>query len=198
MKRNLAGLVITLLVSTVVLFACARDKGPAELAIKAADEAINALKAEAVKYVPDQVKSLEGALAAARDKFAKGEYKAAAGEAQAITGKAKELLETAKIKKEELTQAWTKLNEGIPKMAAAIQSRMDILSKSRKLPANLTAEKFSEAKSGFAAAKEEWAKALESSKAGNVADAVTMANSVKGKAVQIMETLGLPVPAGAR
>jgi len=52
--------------------------------------------------------------------------------------------------------------------------------------------------SGLAAAKEEWAEALESFKAGNLADAVSVTNSVKRKALKVMEVLGLPVPAGAK
>ena len=198
MKRKIFGLAITLLLGSVMFIGCASDKGPAEQAVKAAEEAINSTKAEAAKYVPDQVKSLESALAAVKDKFAKGEYKAAISEAQALAGKAKGVVDAAKAKKEELTKTWTNLNEGLPKMVEAIQSRVDILSQSKKLPANLTAEKFAEAKSGLAAAKEEWAKALENFKAGNYADAVSVANSVKEKAVKAMETLGLPVPAGAK
>ena len=198
MKRNLISLAIILLASTVMLIACAGDKGPAEVAIKAAEEAVNATKAEAAKYVPDQVKSLEGALAAVKDKFAKGDYKAAIPEATALTAKAKEVAEAAKAKKEELTKSWTDLSGGVPKMMEAVQSRVDILSKSKKLPANLTAEKFEEAKSTLAAAKEEWAKAGESFKAGNSAEAVSVANSVKEKAAKAMELLGMPVPAGAK
>ena len=198
MKRKIFGLAIILLLGSVMFVGCASDKGPAEQAVKAAEEAINSTKAEAAKYVPDQVKSLESALAAVKDKFAKGEYKAAISEAQALAGKAKGVVDAAKAKKEELTKTWTNLNEGLPKMVEAIQSRVDILSQSKKLPANLTAEKFAEAKSGLAAAKEEWAKALENFKAGNYADAVSVANSVKEKAVKAMETLGLPVPAGAK
>ena len=76
-------------------------------------------------------------------------------------------------------------------MVAAVQSRVDMLSKSKKLPANLTAEKFDGAKSGLAAAKEEWTKALESFKAGNLAEAVSSAKSVKDKAVAAMEALGM-------
>ena len=198
MKRNFLGIAVTLLVGIVMFVACSSDKGPAELAIKAAEEAINASKAEAVKFVPDEVKSVESALAAVKDKFAKKDYKAAITEAQALTDKAKGLLDAAKAKKEELTKSWTDLSEGVPKMVEAIQSRVDILSKSKKLPANLTAEKFTEVKSGLAAAKEEWGKALESFKAGNIAEAISAANSVKGKAVSAMEGLGMPVPAGAK
>ncbi len=198
MKRNFFSLAIALFVSAIMLIACASDKGPAEQAIKAAEEAINSSKAEAVKYIPDEVKSLESALTALKDKFAKKEYKAAISEAQSLTGKAKGLVDAAKAKKEELTKTWTDLNQGLPKMVEAIQSRVDILSKSKKLPANLTAEKFAEAKSGLAAAKEEWGKALESFKTGSLADAVSVANSVKEKAVKVMEILGLPVPSGAK
>jgi hypothetical protein len=185
-------------VSIVLVSACARGKGPAEIAIKGAEEAITTLKAEAVKYIPDEVRSLEGALAAAKDKFAKGDYKAATSEAQAIVDKAKGLVEVAKSKKEELARIWGTLSAGVPKMLAAVQSRVDILSKSKKLPANVTAEKLAEAKSGLAAAKDEWGKALASSTAGNAADAVSLANAVKGKAAKAMELLELPVPAGAK
>jgi hypothetical protein len=196
--KKLFSVAIALLVITVMFIACASDKGPAEQAIKAAEEAINATKAEAAKFVPDEVKSLESALASVKDKFAKKEYKAAITDAQALAGKAKSVVEAAKAKKEELTKTWTNLSEGLPKMVEAIQGRVDILSKAKKLPANLTAEKFAEAKSGLTAAKEEWAKAQESYKAGNFADAVSVANSVKGRAVKAMELLGLPVPAGAK
>lgn len=198
MKRNLVRSYILLLVSIVLVSACTSGKGPAEIAIKGAEEAITALKAEAVKYIPDDVRSLEGALAAAKEKFAKGDYKAATSDAQAIVDKAKGLVEVAKSKKEELTKTWGTLSAGVPKMLAAIQSRVDILSKSKKLPANVTAEKLAEAKSGLAAAKDEWGKALESFTAGNAADAVSVANAVKGKAAKAMELLGLPVPAGAK
>jgi HEPN domain-containing protein len=181
-----------------MLIACTSYKGPAEQAIKAAEEAINATKAEAVKYVPDQVKSLESALAAVKDKFTKGDYEAAIKEAQSLVDKAKGVAEAAKAKKEELTKNWTDLSQGLPKMVEAIQNRVDVLSKSKKLPANLTAEKFAEAKSGLTAAKEEWAKALESFKSGNLTDAISVANSVKEKAVKTMEILRLSVATDAK
>jgi hypothetical protein len=198
MKRNLVVFGILLLVSAFMLAACGGGKGPAEEAIKAAEAAVATAKVEAGKLLPDDMKSLEGALAAVKEKFAKGDYKAVVGEAQGLVGKANDLVASAKTKKEELTKSWTTLSEGLPKMVGAIQSRVDILSKSKKLPANLTAEKFAEAKSGLEAATADWAKAQEGFKSGNLAEAVALANTVKGKAVQAMEILGLPVPAAAK
>jgi len=199
MKRNLVGLGIVLLVSAFMLAACGDGgKGPAEEAIKAAEAAVATAKADAGKFLPDDLKSLEGALAAVKDKFAKGDYKAVVAEAPGLVAKANDLVASAKTKKEELTKSWTTLSEGLPKMVGAIQSRVDILSKAKKLPANLTAEKFAEVKSGLEAATADWAKAQESFKSGNLGDAIALANTVKGKAVQAMGILGLPVPAGAK
>jgi hypothetical protein len=199
MKRNLVVLGILLLVSAFLLAACGGGgKGPAEEAIKAAEAAVATAKAEAGKFLPDDIKSLEGALAAVKDKFAKGDYKAVVAEAPGLVAKANDLVASAKTKKEELTKSWTTLSEGLPKMVGAIQSRVDILSKAKKLPANLTAEKFAEVKSGLAAATADWAKAQESFKSGNLGDAIALANTVKGTAVQAMGILGLPVPAGAK
>ena len=197
MKKSFVSLVIVAFIGSLMLMACAGDKGPAELAVKAAEEAVNAVKNEAAKIVPDQVKSLEGALAAVKDKFAKGEYKAVIAEANALAGKAKEALAAAKAKKEELTKKWTEIGQELPKMVAALQSRTDILSKAKKLPANLTADKLGEVKSFLASAKDEWAKAQESFKAGNFADSVNMAASLKEKAAKAMETLGMAVPTAA-
>jgi hypothetical protein len=182
------------LAATVLLAGCSSDKGPAEQAIKAAEDAFNAVKAEAVKYVPDQVKSVEGAIAAVKDKFSKNDYKAALTEAGAIPGKVKELTAAAAAKKEELTKAWGSLSEGLPKVVEAIQSRVDILLKSKKLPSEMTAGKLEQVKAGLDAIKNEWGQAQESFKSANLMDAVAKAGGVKAKAKEVLEVLGMPVP----
>ncbi len=198
MRKYVSTVVAISFIATLVLFSCASVKKPAEEALKAAEQAVGQAKTEAGKIVPDQVSSLEAALNGAKEKFSKGDYKAALTEAQAIPGKAKEVLEAAKAKKEELTKTWNDLSQGLPKMIGAIKSRVDILSKSKKLPANLTREKFAEVKSKLGEAMNEWGASQESFKGGDLADAVTKANSIKEKAVQMLQTLGMPVPQGAK
>ena len=118
MKKIIVGLAIALFVSTSFLMACSGGKSAAELAIKTAEQAVNTTKAKAIRIVPGQVKSLEDALVAAKEKVAKGEYKAALEEATALTGKATEVLAAAMDKKDELTQKWTELSQGVPQMVA--------------------------------------------------------------------------------
>ena len=197
MKKIFVSIVAILFV-TVMFAACADEKGPAELAMKAAEQAVNTVKAEAVKFVPDQAAALESALASAKDKLAKGEYKAALTEAQSLAGKAKDVLAAAKAKKDELTKQWTELSQGLPQMVEAIQNKVDVLAQAKKLPADMTAEKLAEAKTGLEAVKADWAKAQESFKSGNIADAISVANTVKEKAVKAMDTLGISAPGPAK
>jgi hypothetical protein len=193
-RASLFCLGAALLLSVPILMGCASDKGPAEAAIKTAEEAVGATVPEASKYVPDQAKSLLAALDAAKEKFAKGDYTAALGDAKGLADKAKEVASAASAKKAELTKAWEGLSAGMPKVLEAIKDRVGILSKSKKLPANLTAEKFASAKSGLDEITQQWTAATESANGGNLMDAITKGTAVKTKAAEVLTTLGMPVP----
>ena len=126
-----------LVLAGLVLAACASDQGPAESAIKAAEAAVNSAVAEGAKYVPDQARAVQDALKAAKDSLAKGDYKAALTGSSDVTAKAKALGDAVAAKKVELAKSWESLSGGLPKVVEAIKSRVDILSQSKKLPANL-------------------------------------------------------------
>ena len=197
MKKGLA-LIAVVLVGLMLVAGCSRDKEPAEAAIKAAEAAIGAAKAEAAKYVPDQVKGVEDALKAAKDAFEKKEYTQALNAAKDLPAKAKELASAAAAKKAELTKAWEEIAGGLPKMVEAIKSRVDILSMSKKLPKGMDKEKFEGAKAGLGEITKTWTDAESAFKGGNISDAIAKGNAVKAKAVEIMTTLGMQVPAGAK
>jgi hypothetical protein len=193
-RASLICLGVALVLSVPILAGCVSDKGPAEAAIKAAEAAVSATVAEASKYVPDQAKSLQAALAGINEKFAKGEYTAALNDAKSLTDKAKEVASAASAKKAELTKAWEDLSAGMPKVLDAIKGRVDILSKSKKLPANLTAEKFASAKSGLDEMTQQWTAATASASSGNLMDATMKGTAVKTRAAEVLTTLGMPVP----
>ncbi len=196
MKKLLKPMV--LIVVVLFAFACGSSSKPAEEAIKAAESAINSVKSEAAKYVPDQVKGLEDGLQAAKDAFAKKDYKAALSAAKDLPAKAKDLAAAAAAKKEELTKGWQEMSDGLPKMVEAIKSRVDVLSKSKKLPANLDKAKLDGVKAGLPEVTQMWGDAQKAFSSGNLADAVSKAKTVKDKAVEMMTTLGMQVPAGAK
>jgi len=188
MKRFTTVTVLFFCLALVV--ACASDKGPAEVAIKAAEEAVNAVKAEAAKYVPDQLKKVEDALKAAKDNFGKGEYKAALDGAKDLAGKAKDLAAVAAAKKAELTKSWDELSAGVPKAAEELKAKIDSLSKAKKLPAGVEKSAVEAAKAGYDEAVKGAAEAMEVYKAGNLSEAVAKAKAIKDKIAELMASLG--------
>lgn len=181
----------------IALMSCASSKEPAAAAIKAAEDAFNAVKGEAVKYVPDKAKAVEDAIAAAKGAFDKKEYDAALNGAKAIPDKVKELSAAVTAKKAELTKTWDEMSAGLPKMLDAVKSRLDILSQSKKLPAGLDKAKLDGAKSGYEAAVKMWDDAKAAFAGGNITDALAKATTVKAKAVEVMTALGMQPPAAA-
>jgi predicted small lipoprotein YifL len=179
-----------LVLCCVALVACSQ-KGPAEAALTAAQTAVDGVKAEAVKYVPDQAKSLTASLASAREAFDKGDYKAALEAANAIPAKAKELATAVAAKKDELTKSFTALTASLPATVEQIKTKVGELVAMKKLPKDMDKAKVEAAKSGLEAAQKTWAEANEAFKAGNLMDAVKKGNDVKGQADQLLAALNI-------
>src|SRR5215813_1493430 len=189
---------VMFLITTLTVAGCATDKGPAQAAIAAAETAVNSTLAEASKYVPDQAKSLQAGLTAAKEKFNKGDYAAASTEAKAVVDKANQVATAASARKAELAKSWETLSAGMPRVVEAIKGRVDILSQSKKLPANMTADKLAAAKSGLGEITQQWTAANEAYKGGNLVDAIAKGAVVKTKAADVLTTLGMPVPDALR
>ena len=83
-------------------------------------------------------------------------------------------------------------------MVTAIQSRVDILSQSKKLPAGVDRSKVDAAKSNLTAVNQPWTEASEAYKAGNFSDAIGKATAAKNQAAEIMTALNMQPPAAAK
>jgi len=167
----------------VVLAACANQKEPAAAAISGIEAAVNTASADAAKYVPDQLADVKSKLADLKASFDKQDYKAVIAGAPAILSSAQGLAAAAAAKKDEIMKAlnadWTGLAAAVPGVVAAVQSRVTVLSKSRKVPAGID---LAAAKSGLADATALWSKAQGAFSAGNLEEAVSTAKDVKAKA----------------
>lgn len=166
----------------LVLAACADQKGPAQAAINGIESAISAATDEASKYVPDQLADVQSKLAALKDSFAKKDYKAVIAGAPAVLTAAQGLAAAASAKKDEIVTAmagdWKNLSASLPGVMDAVKSRVDVLSKSRRLPSGVD---LAAAKSGLADATGAWDKAKAAFAANNLEEAVTTAKDVKAK-----------------
>ena len=194
MKKTFALAACALLV--LGLGACATDKAPADAAIKAAETAIQAVADDAGKYVPGKLKEAQDALAAAKDRFAKGEYKEALAAATELGSKAKELAVATAAKKDELTKAWNDLAASIPATVASIKAKVEELGKAKKLPKGMDKATLAKAQEGLDGVSKAWDEASAAFGAGNLGEALGRASGLKEKANEVLTLLGMPsIPA---
>jgi hypothetical protein len=163
----------------VPMFAAGCSKGPAEAALKAADEAIAKVAPDAEKYVPEQFKTLTDAAAAAKASFDKGDYAAALAVAKDLPAKATEVMTAATAKKDELMGQWNVLSKDMPILVADWQKKFDELLASKKLPKTATPERIEEMKAKMADVTATWTKATEAFNAGDIKGALENGNAVK-------------------
>jgi len=189
MKKTFALLACVLLVAG--LAACNTDKGPADVAIKAADDAITAAAPEAEKYVPDQLTAARDALAAAKDKFAKGQYKEALAAGTELANTAKDLVAATAAKKDELTKAWNDLAASLPQTVASIQAKIEELGKAKKLPKGMGKAMLAHDQEGLAGITKAWEEASAAFTAGNLGEALAKASPLKDKGAEVMALLGM-------
>jgi predicted small lipoprotein YifL len=187
-----------LVLCCVALVACSQ-KGPAEAALTAATAAVDGVKADAAKYVPDQAKSLMASLTDARAAFDKGDYKVALDAATAIPAKAKEAAAAVAAKKDELTKVWTDLSTSVPPMIEQVKVKVEGLAamNPKKLPKGMDKGKVDAAKASLADIQKGTAEAIDTWKAGNMADAIAKGNAVKAKVAEAMTMLGMTPAAPA-
>ena len=194
MKKQAVGLLATLVALFVV--GCANQKAPAEQAVQSAETALAEVREMAQKYAPDQEQAVEAQLAAMKDSLAKGDYKGVLAAAPAVTSAISSLKDAATAKKADADaaqakakDAWAGMSTDAPQMVAAIQSRVDTLSKSKHLPQGMTKDTLDAAKSGLDSLKAMWSDASNAAAAGDYTTAMGKAQALKDKGVEIMKSL---------
>ncbi|MGC4029618.1 MAG: hypothetical protein QM696_12165 [Steroidobacteraceae bacterium] len=187
-NRYLVGLLAT---AVLAFSACSSQQEPATQAFNAAESALASVREDAARYIPEQLKEAEATLAHLKDQLTKKDYRAVIAGAPAFNATVTKLQEEAASRKADFETEWNSVQSDVGKMADAIQSRVDTLAKSRRLPSGITKEAFESAKSGLDQLKA----TLESAKTtagSNPMDAVTIAKGAQAKGKEVLQLLGMP------
>jgi hypothetical protein len=192
MKRFWSLILVVAVGGTLV--SCGAEKTEATNAIKAAEAAWAPARDNAMKVVPDEAKRIDDAIASAKATLDRGDAKGALAAAKDLPAQIQQLTAELPAKETELRNSWGSMSGGIPGVLAAAQKRMDILSKSKSLPAGMDAATFDGAKSSLAQASQQWAEAQSAQQSGNLADAVAKASGAKQLLTQVLTALKMPVP----
>ena len=197
---------VHLLVAVVALAACSNQMEPAKKAIADIEAAVAAAGPDAQQYIPDQVKKVTDQLAGLKAKFDQKDYAAVVAGAPAVLASAQGLVaaKDAAVKDAEAKKAaaaaaaeaalkdtWASLSSAVPAAITAVDSRVSMLAKSKKLPANVTKDALTSAQSGLASAKSLWDQATTSQAAGNLSDAVNSAQQAKQQIDGALAGLGM-------
>lgn len=186
---------IALLLAAFAIAGCANKMAPAQKAIADIEAAVAAAGEDATKYIPDEVQAVNDQVANLKAMFDKKDYKGVLAAAPAVLTQAQGLTSAAAAKKTEMMDAyageWSTLSSSVPEAVAAIQSRVDVLSKSKKLPAGMDAATLDSVKTSLAEANTMWSQATEAQAAGDLEQAVTLAQQVKTRTDELLTTLGM-------
>ena len=196
MKKQYAWLLAVL--AALLVAGCAGQKEPAEKAIAGAEASLAAIHDSAQKYAPDELQAVETQLQGVKDSFTKGDFRGVLAAVPALNRAIAGLKDTAESKQKEAEaaaaqakEAWGPLSTDVPKMVDAVQSRVDILSKSHHLPKGVTKDSLASAKSGLDSMKAAWGEASNASASGDFVTAVSKAQAVKAQAADAMKSLGM-------
>jgi len=171
------------LCSVAILFvACVNQMEPAKNALDNINSTLSAVSADAQKYIPEQYAQAQGKVAALTASYEKKDYAAVIAGAPAVLTEVNGLSGAISDKKDEMVKAlgneWRSLAASVPQSLTAVQSRVDDLSKTKRVPKDVD---LNAAKSGLADANTAWGKAQDAFKSGNPEDAVAAAKDAQSK-----------------
>jgi hypothetical protein len=179
--QRIAGF-LTLCSVAILFVACVNQMEPAKNALDNINTTLKSVSADAQQYVPEQFAQAQGKAAELAASFEKKNYAAVIAGAPAVLAEVNGLAGAAAAKKDEIVKSlgneWRSLSVSVPQSLSAVQTRIDALSKTKRVPKDLD---LGAAKSGLADATSAWDQAQAAFKSGNLADAVTAAKDAQGK-----------------
>jgi hypothetical protein len=182
------------LAAALALAACSQ-KDPANEAIEAAANALNAVYEDAQKYVPERYAEVKAELDAARKAFEQERYADAIAAVKDVPAHAEALAQEAAAAKKkhvaEMNAEWTRLSGSLPDRFTGIGSRLDDLGRMKKLPEGMDRQLLDEAKAAFASAQSAWEEAGAAFARGDLDAAVGKAKDAEGMAQDLVARLGM-------
>jgi len=182
---------LTACLAGLIAIGCSPGRQAAEAELTAARNALNAVDTGARDYVADEVRAIQETIDSATARFERAEYQETLAAAQDAHTRANQLPDSAAARKAVLEAAWTSIRDSLPPMLQQIAVEVNRLSNSRQLPAGLSRSQLNEVKAALEVQNGAWAQAVREFEAGNLAAAVTRADSVRTGVTQMMRTLGM-------
>ena len=189
-------ILLAALAAIIVLAACSQ-KDPAQDAITAAENALNAVYEDAAKYVPERYAEVKKDLETARAAFKEERYADAIAAVRNVPADAEALarrkpLLRSKSASRSSNADWARISGSLPDLLAGIGGRLEELGNLRTLPEGMDRQLLEEANAALASARAAWEEASAAQARGDIETAVGKARDSEGMAQDLVGRLGMP------
>jgi hypothetical protein len=123
-------------IAAVVVAACSSQQEPARHAVDTINVALSSVGQSVQKYMPDQYAALQARAASLKDSVDKGNYQQVLDAAPTLMNDIQQMGAVAAAKKAQrvktMSEQWPRFTAYIPDTIAAVQARIDVLTKNKK------------------------------------------------------------------
>jgi chromosome segregation ATPase len=187
-------ILMALTASAMLMTGCMSQKDPAANAVTQAEAAVADLRVDGAKFAPEELKTTETTLAKMKADLAKEDYKHVIAGVPQFNKEVATLKETLVGRQTQIiaaTREWETLNAEVPKAVEEIQTRVDTLASSPKLPKEVDQHEFEAAKASLETMKTTWTEATAAFSSGNATEAADKARSVQDKVDEVKDQLAM-------
>jgi len=182
---------VVTLAGAVALSACAASQQQADEAIKAAEEAVTAQHAEAIRFAPDAFAAVMESYSAAKDAYGKQDWPAAVELADSAAAQARQFPAAIAEGKAQAQARWPAARDTVGVMLTALGGRLDEVLRTRRYPDGTTAADVRAMRTRVDSLSAGLAKAGEQFDKGDLAGAMHASERIRMEAGQLMGQLGL-------
>jgi len=179
---NLVTRLASTLLVAVTLLACQDPaKAPAAAALQAAESSLAAVRGEADRFAPGQLKGVIAELDAARAAFAAGKYAEALAATRPLGDRIAALGRESSDRKDALLVNWSSLSASVPEALGVVGGLVDALTSMARPPQGVDPSALAAARETLAEARSAWAAAQASFRSGSLVEAVQLAQPLPEK-----------------
>ncbi len=190
---------LTIGIAALLCNACLDQSEPAKQALDEISHVLTAASADAMKYAPDEMSSVQKELADLRISYDRKNYGEVLAHAPSVLADAKNLVADAAAKKDDIAKAlnaeWNGFAASLPQGITAVKVRVDALSKTKRAPKGID---LAAAQSSLADATDGWARAQAAFADGKIDEATAIAKDVRSKTGSAAAALKLELPGNGR
>lgn len=192
---RISSFVLSLCAATLLISGCAKNQMEAKKSVDSIEESIKDIRADAERYAPDGLKSVESQIARMKADIEAKNYDDVMAGTPSLNKAVESLKAAISTGKEHARQAlavakteWESLSVEVPKMVETLDARVAELDK-RKIFRGIKKEDFEAAKGELQTLKSTWQEAEEDAKAGKPVAAADKGKTAKSIGDSLYEKL---------